>query len=65
MSENLVKWEKGVKILSRVGRGVSDKYVAFRFGAKLTILGATNGCETNKNVDWSFLCPTYENIFAN
>ena len=29
--------------LSRVGKGVPDVDVAFRFGAKLTILGATNG----------------------
>ena len=31
------------KKLSRIGRGVSDVYVAFHFGAKLTILGATIG----------------------
>ena len=35
--------EVGVKKLSRVGKGVPDMYVAFRFGAKLIILGATNG----------------------
>ena len=29
--------------LSRVGKGVSDIDVAFRFGTKLTMLGATNG----------------------
>ena len=29
--------------VSRVGKGVPDIDVAFRFGAKLTILGATNG----------------------
>ena len=32
----------GVKKLSRVGKGVPDIYVVFRFGAKLTILGATD-----------------------
>ena len=31
------------KKLSRIWRGVPDVYVAFRFGAKLTILGATIG----------------------
>ena len=31
------------KILSRVGKGVPGVDVAFRFGAKLTLLGATNG----------------------
>ena len=31
------------KILSRVGKVASDNDVAFRFGAKLTLLGATNG----------------------
>lgn len=34
--------ELGIKKLSRVGKVVSDRYVAFRFGAKLAILGATN-----------------------
>ena len=33
----------GVKKLSRVGKGVPKIYVAFRFGLKLTILGAANG----------------------
>ena len=31
------------KKLIRVGKWVPDMYVAFRFGAKLTILEATNG----------------------
>ena len=33
----------GIKNLSRVGNGVPDMYVAFCFGSKLAILGATNG----------------------
>ena len=32
----------GVKKVSRVGKGVPDIYVAFRFGLKLTFLGTTN-----------------------
>ena len=32
----------GVKKLRRVGKGVPDIYVVFRFGAKLTILEVTN-----------------------
>ena len=31
------------KKLSRVGKWVPDMYITFRFGAKLTILEATNG----------------------
>ena len=31
----------GVKNLTRVGKGIQDVYLAFLFGAKLTILGAT------------------------
>ena len=30
------------KKLSRVGKGVPDKYVAFRLGTKKALLGATN-----------------------
>lgn len=41
----------GVKKLYRVGRGIPDAYLAFRFGAKLTILGATNGVAGVKNPD--------------
>ena len=35
-------WSRGKK-LSGVGKGVPDIYVAFRFGAKPTILWVTNG----------------------
>ena len=35
--------ELGIKKLSRVGKGAQDINVAFQFGSKLTILGATNG----------------------
>ena len=54
----------GVKKLSRVGKGVPDTYDAFRFGAKFTFRGNQRIC-TSKNAYWSFLCPTYDNIFAN
>ena len=37
------------KKLSRVGRGMLDVYLAFHFGAKLTILGATNVFARTKN----------------
>ena len=32
-----------VKKLSRVGKGIPDMYIEFRFGAKITIFRATNG----------------------
>ena len=35
--------EVEVENLIRVGKGVPDIYFAFRFGAKLTIFGVTNG----------------------
>ena len=31
-----------VKKLNKVGKGMLEVYLAFRFGAKLTSLGATN-----------------------
>ena len=36
----------------------------FRFGEKLTILGATNSL-LGKNLDFSFLCSTYDKILGN
>ena len=54
----------GIKKLSRVGKRVPDTYFAFRFGAKLTFRGNQRIC-TSKNAHWRFLCPTYDNIFAN
>ena len=54
------------KKLSRVGKWVPDMYVAFRFDAKWTIFNRGNQrIWTSKNLDWSFLCPTHDNIFAN
>ena len=54
------------KKLSRVGKWVPDMYVAFRFGAKWTIFNRGNKrIWSSKNLDWSFLCPTHDNIFAN
>ena len=44
--------------LSREGKGVPDIEVAFRFGTKLTMLGATNGFGWVKILNWSFLCST-------
>ena len=44
--------------LSREGKGVPDIDVAFRFGTKLTMLGATNGFGWVKILNWSFLCST-------
>ena len=41
LSRQYFPWGRGKK-LNRVGKGVPDIYVVFRFGAKLTILGATN-----------------------
>ena len=41
-------------------------YVAFRFGSRLTILGATNGvARIKKNRDWRFLFSNYDEIFGN
>ena len=39
-----VRTDSGVRVkkLNSVGKGIRDMYVAFRFGAKLTILRATN-----------------------
>ena len=44
--------------LSREGKVVPDIDVAFRFGTKLTMLGATNGFGWVKILNWSFLCST-------
>ena len=33
----------GLKKLSRVGKGIPDMYIVFRFGAKIAIFRATNG----------------------
>ena len=38
-----------------MGKGIPDVYLAFRFGAKWTILWAANGGTQVKNVDWCFL----------
>ena len=35
--------DRGKNLLLRVGKRIPDVYFAFRFGAKLIILGATNG----------------------
>ena len=43
------------KILSRVGKGVPEVNVAFRFGAKLTLLGATNGI-TQVKIETEVFC---------
>ena len=45
------------KKLSRVAKGIPDVYLAFRFGAKWTILGATNRVALVKHLDWCILAP--------
>ena len=50
--------------LSREGKGVPDIDVAFRFGTKLTMLGATNGFGWVKILNWSFLCSTSTNFIS-
>ena len=40
-----------VKELNKVGKGMLEVYLAFRFGAKLTRLGATNIFARMKNLD--------------
>ena len=42
---------RGKKKLYRVAKGIPDVYLAFSFGAKLTILVATNGVARVKNLD--------------
>ena len=51
--------------LSREGKGVPDIDVAFRFGTKLTMLGATNGFGWVKILNWSFLCSTSTKFYPN
>ena len=41
---------RGAK-LSRVGKGIPNAYLAFGFGAKLNILGATSRVARVKNID--------------
>ena len=40
-----------VKKLHKVGKGMLEVYLALRFGAKLTSLGATNTFARMKNLD--------------
>ena len=40
-----------VKKLTKVEKGMLEVYLAFRFGAKLTSLGATNIFARMKNLD--------------
>ena len=46
-----------------MAKGIPDVNLAFRFGAKLTILVATNGVVRVKNLDWCFLCSTDDKIY--
>ena len=51
------------KILSRVGKGVLDVDVAFRFGAKLTLLEATNGI-TQVKIETEVFCARLTTKFS-
>ena len=51
--------------LSKVGKGVPDMHVAFRFRRKNShFMGNQRRC-SSKNLDWSFLCSTYDRILRN
>lgn len=51
------------KILSRTGKGVPDVDVAFRFAAKLTLLGATNGI-TQIKIETEVFCARLKTKFS-
>ena len=54
------------KKLSRVGNKVSPRHVrCVSFWRKINHFRGNQRIWTSKNLDWSFLCPTYDNIFAN
>ena len=50
------------KKISRVGKGVPDMYVAFRFWRKINFSRGHQRSCSRKSLDLSFLCSTYGEI---